>query len=81
MDKHARFIAALATLGWGGEALAKQIGTTRSTVFPWTTGTISPSDELLAWLEMLAAHRASHPPPPTRPRGRPIQSNPERETP
>jgi len=71
MERHHKLRQALERLGWTRAILADQIGAGRSTVKGWTAGRYAPPDEVMAWLDSLAAHHASHPPPPIRRPGRP----------
>ena len=59
----ARLRAALTTLNWSGRSLARIIGEDERKVRRWASGDYEPPDQLLVWLETLAAFHDKNPPP------------------
>ena len=58
-----RLRAALTTLTWSGRSLARLIGENERKVRRWASGDYEPPDQLLVWLEILAAFHDKNPPP------------------
>lgn len=60
-----RMRTALDTLNWSQRGFAALLGVERSHVARWCSGRYEPPQDILAWLEGLAAFHAANPPPPT----------------
>lgn len=58
-----RLDAALTTLQWSGRTLANLLRRDKTQVHRWLQGAYQPPDEVLAWVEELAAFHEAHPVP------------------
>ena len=60
-----RLRTALDRLHWSGRSLAAILGHNERTVRRWIAGEYEAPDDVLAWVETLAAFHEAHPPPQT----------------
>lgn len=58
-----RLRLALATIRWSQRTLAAALRRDEKQVRRWLEGAYQPPDDVLAWLDTLAAFHAAHPPP------------------
>jgi ribosome-binding protein aMBF1 (putative translation factor) len=63
MTPAARLRAALDHLHWSCRSLAAILGRDERRVRRWAAGDYEPPEDVLAWLERLAAFHDAHPPP------------------
>lgn len=63
MTPSLRLRSALATLHWPGRTLAALLRKDEKQVRRWLSGAYAPPEQLLAWLEELAAFHEAHPSP------------------
>lgn len=63
MTPASRLDAALTTLQWSGRTLASLLRRDKTQVRRWLQGTYQPPDNVLAWVETLAAFHEANPAP------------------
>lgn len=63
MSPLVRMLSAMDALQWSQRDLARATGIDERTVRRWATGRMQPPEAILDWLDDLALHVQSHPPP------------------